>query len=250
MKITSTQNQLVKLYASLKLKKNRELHGIFLLEGEDLLKEAYAAKAIKTILYVDEKPLKDDSIEFIEVSEEIIKKISTQVTPGKFVAICKLLDNNAEKGKKVIVLDGVQDPGNGGTILRSAIAFGFDEMLLSNDSFDIYNDKFLRASKGSIFNINIKRLNLKEELLERKSFGYQIITTSVINSSSYDKFNYNDKLCLVVGNEGQGISKEIFDLSDASVHISMSDKMESLNVGVAASIIMSKIYSDILPPLR
>ena len=78
MKITSTQNQLVKLYASLKLKKNRELHGFFLLEGEDLLKEAYAAKAIKTILYVGEKPLKDDSIEFIEVSEEIIKKIEVE----------------------------------------------------------------------------------------------------------------------------------------------------------------------------
>ena len=242
MKITSLQNQLVKFYAGLKLKKNREINRLFLLEGEDLLKEAHAAKMIKSLLYVGKKPFEDNSIDFIEVTEEIIKKLSSQVTPGKFIAVCNFLEKSEEKGKKVIVLDGVQDPGNGGTILRSAIAFGFDEMILSNDSFDIYNDKFLRASKGSIFNINIKRINLKEELIKRKTEGYKVITTSVVNSTSYDEYNYEDKLCLVVGNEGQGISKEIFDLSDASIHIPMSDKMESLNVGVAASIIMAKIY--------
>lgn len=243
MKITSMQNQLVKLYASLKQKKNRELHRLFILEGMDLLLEANKANAIKTILYVDELPLVNDSIEFIEVTPEIIKKISMQVTPGKFIAICKFLEEDLERGNYVVALDGVQDPGNGGTILRSAIAFGFDELLLSNDSFDIYNDKFLRASKGSIFNVKIKRLNLKNELEKRKNEGYQIITTSVVDSTSFDDFEYQNKLCLVLGNEGQGISEEIFKLSSGSVHIPMSSKMESLNVGVAASIIMAKIYS-------
>ena len=242
MKITSLQNQTIKFYASLKQKKNRDSNKLFLLEGIDLLVEAVKAKVVKTILYIDEFPIDDASIEYIEVTPEIIKKLSTQVTPGKFIAVCEFVKNNDNLCDKVIVLDGVQDPGNGGTILRSAIAFGFEEMLLSNDSFDIYNDKFLRASKGSIFNINIKKVNLVEELSSRKEKGYQVITTSVVDSESYDEFEYNDKVCLVVGNEGQGISKEVFDLSSASVHIPMSEKMESLNVGVAASIIMSKIY--------
>jgi len=244
MKITSVQNQKIKFYASLKQKKYRDDAKLFLLEGMDLLVEANKANLIKTILYVDEKPLNNEEIEYIEVTPEIIKKLSSQVTPGKFVAVCNFIKSMNHESKKIIVLDGVQDPGNGGTILRSAIAFGFDEMVLSNDSFDIYNDKFLRASKGSVFNIDIKKVNIKNELLLKKEAGYQILTTSVIDSTSYESFEYGDKLCLVVGNEGQGISKEIFDLATHSIHIPMSDKMESLNVGVAASIIMSKIFHN------
>lgn len=244
MKITSLQNSLVKSLANLKQKKYRDEKRLFLLEGIDLLNEAKKTNCIKQILYVDKPPFTNESIEFIEVTKEIIKKLSSQVTPGDFIAVCSFLDNASKLGNKVICLDGVQDPGNAGTILRSALAFGFDEMLLSNTSLDIYNDKFLRASKGSIFHMNIKRLDLKKELENRMNLNYQVITTAVSNcSKSYDEFKYEDKLCLVVGSEGQGISKEIFDLSRNSVHIPMSEMMESLNVGVAASIIMSKIFN-------
>ena len=242
MKITSLQNNLIKLYASLKLKKNRDLHRLFLLEGIDLLLEAKTNNLVKTILYVDEIPLEIEDVEYIEVTPEIIKKISTQVTPGKFIAICNFMQENYQKSYIVIALDGVQDPGNGGTILRSAIAFGFEEILLSKDSFDIYNDKFLRASKGAVFNINIKKVDLVDELKSRLDDGYQVLSTSVVDSTSYDNFKYQNKVCLVLGNEGQGISKEVFDISTHKIHIPMSEKMESLNVGVAGSIIMSKIF--------
>lgn len=244
MIITSLQNKLIKYYASLKLKKNRDNEKLFLIENEDVLKEALDANLVKTILYIKDKPFDNENVEYIEVTEEIIKKLSSQTTPGKFIAVCYFLKENKSVGKKVIVLDGVQDPGNVGTILRSALAFGFDEMLLSNDSIDIYNDKFIRASKGSIFHMNIKRLDIQNELLNRKACGYQIISTSLDDKSvNYDHASYQDKLCLIVGNEGQGISKEIFALSTLKVYIPMSEMMESLNVGVAASIVMSKIYN-------
>lgn len=244
MKITSLQNNLIKYYASLKMKKYRDQEKLFLLENMDLLNEALKFNIVKTILYVYSKPCDNDSLEYIEVNDEIIKKLSSQTTPGKFIAVCHYLEEKKNIGNKVIVLDGVQDPGNVGTILRSALAFGFDEMLLSLDSIDIYNDKFLRASKGSVFWMNIKRLDIKKELEKRKELEYQIITTSLDKTSlNYDKAKYEEKLCLVVGNEGQGIKKEIFDLSSLRVYIPMSEKMESLNVGVAASIIMSKVFN-------
>lgn len=245
MKITSLQNERIKYFNKLKENKIRQKEQLYLIEDVDLLYDALNQQCVTVILYDDEsiiKGLKLDDVELIEVNKEIIKKLSSLTTPGHFVAVCKM-NKNKKECDHVIALDGVQDPGNGGTILRSALAFNFNEMLLSNDCFDMYNDKFIRATKGAFFHLPISKVNLVDEIKKRKENGYKIIVCD-IDEKGYplNKITNNEKVLIVVGSEGQGISNEVKELADEVVFITMSPAMESLNVAVAASLIMQRIF--------
>ena len=234
--ITSLQNERVK--EAYKIKKGHQK--FFILEDEDLLLEALKKDLVKEIFYTSPKYLLPN-IDCCEVTPSIISKLSNLSTPGDFIAICKHFDNPL-KGNLVIALDGIQDPGNAGTILRSALAFSFEEMLLSSNSIDIYNDKFIRSTKGAYFHLPIHRLNLKEELERRKKEGYKVIVLDLDEkASTIDKIKRTDKMIVVVGSEGQGISKEIKALGDIIAYIPISKDMESLNAGVAATIAMYEL---------
>lgn len=236
--ITSLQNERVK--AAYKLKKNH--HEYFLIEDVDLLNEALKLGLVKEMFVCDPKYLLKE-VPCLEVSPSIIKKLSFLSTPSGFVAICRH-PSYKEAGNLVIALDGIQDPGNAGTILRSALAFGFEEMLLSTDSIATYNDKFIRSTKGAFFHLPLKRVDLKEELLKRKKDGYQIVNLDLTkNTIPLNALERKAKMVLVVGSEGQGISKEIKALADITVKIPMEETMESLNAAIAASIAMAHIYS-------
>lgn len=243
MKITSTSNELVKNWSSLKLKKYRDETRTFLVEGEHLVMSALKKGIVLTQIYVNDLPSYFNSeIPTYEVTYQILEKITNTKTPQKVAAICSYLDKPSLKNKnKIIALDRVQDPGNGGTIVRTALAFDYDAILISEDSFDIYNDKFIRSTMGSFFDIDIIRNNLYDKLLFLKDDKYDIIVT-ILNSKSldYKHFIPNNKFVLVLGNEGQGISKEIIDLSTHQVYIPISSKIDSLNVSIAGAICMAK----------
>ena len=145
--------------------------------------------------------------------------------------------NDEIKGNRILILDNIQDPGNLGTIIRSSVAFNVDTIILSNDSVDLYNTKVLRATEGMIFNINIIRRDLNEILPTLKN-KYTIYTTNVVNGTKLDSIKVNKPFALIMGSEGNGVKESIAAYADDSVYIDMNEKCESLNVGVATSIIL------------
>jgi TrmH family RNA methyltransferase len=139
------------------------------------------------------------------------------------------------------VLDGVQDPGNLGTILRSAVAFNLTNIILSEDTVDLYNIKTLRSAQGMNFHLNIKRTNLEEYIPFLKENGYKIWGTDVTNGIDIKNASKDEKYAIIMGNEGKGMSANIKELCDKFVYVNMNENCESLNVGVCASIIMYEL---------
>jgi TrmH family RNA methyltransferase len=142
-------------------------------------------------------------------------------------------------GDRIVYLDGVQDPGNVGTIIRTALAFNYDAVILSEDSASIYNDKVISSTKGALFMMNIVSCSL-EELKEK---GYQLIVTSLGKSVDYKSISVSNKACIVLGSEGQGVKQSTLDMSDVIVRIDISN-IDSLNVGVAAGILLNEYRKE------
>ncbi len=233
MYLTSLNNEKVKYWEKLQQKKYRDQENLFLVEDEHLVSEALKTNLVKEIITVD------DSINYnvptYVVTKDIMKKLSNQVTSTNVIAVCYKLKAKEINGN-IIILDDIQDPGNLGTILRSAVAFKFPSVILSNNSVDVYNPKVIRASEGMIFHLNIIRCDLIEFLtnLDKK---YTKITTSVTMGEDIKKIKC-DNYAIVIGNEGNGVSKEVSSLCDKKAYIKMNSSCESLNAGVSASILM------------
>jgi len=230
--ITSVKNQTVKDIISLKTSKGRKNLNMFVVEGPHLVKEAreagYLIKAYTT----------NDALEGEEVSEEVMKKICGTSTPVTQIGLCRLLDKT-DISDRVLILDGVQDPGNLGTLLRSAKAFDFNTIFLAQGTCDIYNDKVIRSSQGSLFKLNFITGD-KIEFINKLSKTHKVYNTNVRNGKDIRKCNISGKVAVILGNEGNGVTDEINDLNLDSLFINMSN-MESLNVGVAGSILMYEI---------
>ena len=144
-------------------------------------------------------------------------------------------------GEKALILDRIQDPGNLGTIIRSAVAFNIDTIICSFDTVDVYNPKVVRASQGMMFHIPILFKNTEKTIQELKKQDYKIIGTKVTNGHDVRTSSIYSHFALVIGNEGQGISKNIDDLCDEYLYIKMNENCESLNASVAASILLYEI---------
>ena len=235
----------LKIILSLKHKKGREQHNLFLIEGLRLIESALSKPSMIKIVYFNEKFKEKNSLLLKRIiSEKIInekvptkdlKKISSTVTPSGIIALChipkrKVLNFNHSKW---IYLDKVSDPGNLGTLLRSAAWFNFKNIALSKDCVDPYNPKVVRASMGGVFNLSI------HTEIELKGFSkdYLIIgaSKSGLNINSFTKPN---KFVLIIGSESNGISKENLNEINQMITIKKSGKGESLNAGTAGSIIM------------
>lgn len=234
----SVNNEKIKELKKLKDKKYRDRENKFLVEGYHLVEEANKAGILKEVITTTDYNFKNTSI----ASKEVIKALSTTETPQEIIGVCKKMESK-EFGNFILALDNIQDPGNLGTIIRSAVAFNVDTILLSYDSVDLYNSKVLRATQGMCFNINIIRCNLIDTLNNIKN-EYQIITTNVEHGKDIKSLEKNKKLCIIMGNEGNGVKKELQDLSTDTIYIKMNKKCESLNVGVATSIILYELGSD------
>lgn len=239
MLITSLDNDRIKGYIKLKDRKYRKKTNTFIVEGRHLVLEAYkAGKIIELILEKDEVlPL---DLPIVYVTNEIINRISEMETPSTVMALCKMDEEEEIKGEKILMLDGIQDPGNLGTIIRSSLAFNVDTIVLSPECVDLYNPKVIRSTQGMLFGINIIRKDLEpiiEELKEKEIpvYGTKVeYGEDIVNLKDKDRKKY----ALIMGNEGQGVRREILDMCDKYLYIDMNDQVESLNVAVATSILL------------
>lgn len=241
MTITSLNNPTIKEISKLKNKKYRDLTNTYLAEGEHLVEEAYKNNILTKIILLEDTICNYD-IEKIYVTKEVMKKLTELDTPNKIIGIVKK-NTPLPIGNKILILDNIQDPGNLGTIIRSSVAFDIDTIVLSPNTVDIYNPKVIRSTQGMIFYTNIITLELKEFINEIKTKNYTIFGTNVRNGKNIKEITLPEKFALVLGNEGQGVSKEIESLCDDNIYIKMSSKCESLNVSVATSILLYEVYN-------
>lgn len=241
MIITSLNNPTIKEISKLKNKKYRDLTNTYLAEGEHLVEEAYKNNILIKIILLEDTICNYD-IEKIYVTKEVMKKLTELDTPNKIIGIVKK-NTPLPIGNKILILDNIQDPGNLGTIIRSSVAFDIDTIVLSPNTVDIYNPKVIRSTQVMIFYTNIITLELKEFINEIKTKNYTIFGTNVRNGKNIKEITLPEKFALVLGNEGQGVSKEIESLCDDNIYIKMSSKCESLNVSVATSILLYEVYN-------
>lgn len=239
MKIESINNKKVKEWSKLKEKKYRDIENSFLIEGDHLINEAMKKRMVKEIIALDSS-WEIPGIPFYEVNETIMKRLSSQISISPVIAICKKQHESKIEGK-VCILDRIQDPGNLGTIIRSAVAFNFKTIIVSLDTVDIYNEKVIRASEGMIFKQNIIKRNLEETLLELKRDNYTIYGTDVNKGINLKEISFPNKTAIIIGNEGQGMNSALKKHCDKMIHIPMNDDCESLNAGVSASIIFYEV---------
>ena len=242
MLITSLDNDKIKGYIKLKDRKYRKKTNTFIVEGLHLVLEAYkAGKIIELILEKDEVLPFD--LPTIYVTNEIINKISELENPSPVMALCKMDDNESIVGNKILMLDGIQDPGNLGTIIRSSLAFNVDTIVLSPECVDLYNPKVIRSTQGMIFGLNIVRKDLVSVINELKQLEIPVYGTNVEYGEDVSCFKDKDKskYGLVMGNEGQGVSRDILEMCDEYLFIDMNEKVESLNVAVATSILLYEL---------
>ena len=239
MLITSLNNEHIKEILKLKEKKYRDLSNTFLIEGRHLVLEAYREKKIvELILEQDELfPLDTNTL---YVSSSVMKKLSDLSTPSNVMAVVEKLDEKPI-GEKILILDNIQDPGNLGTIIRSAVAFNFDTIVLSPKTVDLYNPKVVRSTQGMMFHTNIIIREPVKFINELKKEGYKIVGTKVTNGVDVRESKTYSHFALIIGNEGKGMSEELSELCDEYLYIKMNDQCESLNAAVAASILMYEI---------
>lgn len=235
--INSINNDKIKKYSKLLQKKYRDETNLYIVSTDHLVREAIKRNIVVDIFLLDGRENKYGNVTY--VTEQVMRKLTNLKTLPSVVAIVKKEKSNEIKGN-VIMLDGLQDPGNVGTIIRSAVAFNINTIIVGDNTVDIYNEKVLRASEGMIYNINIIKRNLVDSIMDLKLDGYTVIGTKVDNGKNIKDISAN-KYAFIVGNEGNGINSEILDLCDEYVYINMSESCESLNVGIASSIIMYEI---------
>lgn len=236
MEITSLDNKYVKRVTSLHKKKYRDEYKEFFIEGIKTIEEAIKHnQEIKNIFYCPD--MINYNLEFPAtiVTKEVIAKMADTSTPQGIIAICGLHDYELKNKQKLIYLDRVQDPGNVGTIIRTADAFGFDGILLSNGCADVYSPKVVRATMGSLFHIPIIQ---EVDIKELKSLNNKIYSSSLDTTNFLEEISIEKPFVLVIGNEGKGISDEIKSITDEFVKINMIGNAESLNASIAAGILM------------
>jgi len=254
--ISSAKNSFITEICKLKQKKYRNQTGLFYVEGIKLLQEALNSKYSENIKYiihvgdgVSDVPLKSDDAEIVKVTEEIYKKISDEEAfQGVMCVIEKPADEVKLTYKKpVIILSSVRDPGNVGTIIRTANAIGDADIILSDDCADIYSSKTQRAAMGAIFRQNIRiSENIIKDIANLKKNGYNIFAACLNKESrSINEVCFNNKTAVIFGNEGNGLNDDIADLCDEKIIIPINQNNDSLNVSVAAGIIMWEITKKV-----
>ncbi|GIN38713.1 TrmH family RNA methyltransferase [Heyndrickxia oleronia] len=243
--IESIKNQQVKQWKKLLTKKEREKTQTYLVEGFHLVEEALKDKnnIIEIILSEDvEIPVTWDiqQLSLTKITSEISKAISdTETTQGVF-AICKMKQPSFQtlKGKSYLLIDAVQDPGNLGTIIRTADAAGMDAVILGEGTVDLFNPKVLRSAQGSHFHIPVLFGRLDDWIQKFNQNQIPVYGTSLENGVSYKQVEPNSEFALLVGNEGNGVSMDLLSLTQNNLYIPIIGQAESLNVAVAAGILM------------
>ena len=234
--ITSKDNPRVKFAYSLKDNKNRKINGMFLAETYKSLEMALTHHQVLEVFTTSWIDIPEDIPQYL-VSEEIIKKLSSNVNPEGVVFIAKMREYKGEKYNKILYLDRVSDPGNVGTLIRTALAFSYDAVFVSEDSCSIYNEKVINSTKGAIFAIPAFEKDITQII-----DGHEVIVSTLdSDSEDLDNISHSDKFILVVGNESHGVRKEVIALANRKVKIQIKN-IDSLNVAVAGGILMNEIH--------
>lgn len=233
--ITSKENPKIKYVTSLRDNKTRELEHKFIGESKKSLELAISQGLVKEVFTYEALDLDESIIQYL-VNENVMKKISTSKNPEGVVFIANYPQFKKDNFNKILYLDEINDPGNLGTMIRTALAFNFDAVVTSPNSVSLYNEKTLAACKGSNYLIPVFSKPLNEIKKEHKI----IVTTLSDDSIDVNDLVKPDKFILVMGNEAHGVKKETIDLADIKVKISISN-IDSLNVAVAAGILMHKL---------
>lgn len=250
--ITSKDNEMIKNIRKLKEKKYRDLNNQYIIEGIKLIEEAIEEEADINTIVVCEDCVKDGSIEqnliyeiakynCVYVSEKVFNLITEVSNPQGILAVVnrETKEEDIDYTQDVIVvLDGIQDPGNLGTILRTVDSVGLNQIIVSSKTADAFNPKVVRSTMGAIFRVKIiESENLVKTLKELKKRKYKVVATSLQTESSIYDIDYSKKV-LVIGNEANGVTDDILEIADIKAKIPMLGKTESLNASVATSVIL------------
>lgn len=250
--ITSKDNEIIKNIRKLKEKKYRDANNEYLIEGIKLIKEAVEEKAKIKLIVVCEESIEDGDIDqkllyeiakydCIYVNKKVFSILTDVQNPQGILAVIEKKNNEENINYKediIVVLDGIQDPGNLGTILRTIDSVGLSQVIVSKETADSYNPKVVRSTMGAIFRVNvIESEDLLQTLKNLKKHKYKIMATSLENNNSIYDVEYNKKV-IVIGNEANGVSKNVLEYADEKIKIPMLGKTESLNASVATSIIL------------
>ncbi|AZA98465.1 RNA methyltransferase [Chryseobacterium joostei] len=234
----------IKVLQSLDKKKFRQKYNLFLVEGNKIICELFNSNfKVKEILSTDPQKLDRTDIPVTHISENELKKISFLKTPKDSVAVCYLAEEETWEDKNIqLVLDGIQDPGNLGTIIRLADWFGIEQIICSEDTVDFYNPKVIQATMGSFTRVNMVYTDLVEYLSKTENVN---IGTDMDGENLYT-FDKPEKINLILGNEGNGMRPETEKLLQKCITIPRFGKAqstESLNVSMAAGIILGQLFS-------
>ena len=250
--ITSKDNEIIKNIRKLKEKKYRDANNEYLIEGIKLIKEAVEEKAKIKLIVVCEESIEDGDIDqkllyeiakydCIYVNKKVFSILTDVQNPQGILAVIEKKNNEENINYKediIVVLDGIQDPGNLGTILRTIDSVGLSQVIVSKETADSYNPKVVRSTMGAIFRVNvIESEDLLQTLKNLKKHKYKIMATSLETNNSIYDVEYN-KIVIVIGNEANGVSKNVLEYADEKIKIPMLGKTESLNASVATSIIL------------
>ena len=241
--ITSSQNNLVKQWRKLiDKKKEREQTGQFIVEGFHLVEEAMKeGLAIQVMMTEDViTPFSLNDVETILITEEIAKLLAETETSQMIFAHCKKKQSSLDevKGKRFLLIDAVQDPGNVGTMIRTADAAGVDGIILGKGSADAYNSKTLRAAQGSHFHVPIIQMDLQEAVEQLQARRIPVLATGWTEQAINYREVETESFAIIVGNEGSGVATHLLEMSDEVIYIPMPGRAESLNVGIATGILL------------
>lgn len=250
--ITSKDNEVIKHLKKLSDKKYRDQNNEYIIEGVKLLEEAVTENAkIKTVVICDEctknnaisKNLMYEIAKYncVYVAENVFKTITQVMNPQGIIAVIEK-DTSEEEidytQSVIIALDNIQDPGNLGTILRTVDSCGLKQILVSKGTADVYNPKVVRSTMGAIFRVKVIECeDLKQTFKNAKKHHFKIVVSSLQTDKNIYDIDYNKKI-IVIGNEANGVGKEIQDMADEKVVIPMLGKTESLNASVATAVIL------------
>ncbi|WP_339060004.1 RNA methyltransferase [Tepidibacillus marianensis] len=248
--IQSLKNPKVKSWVSLKMKQGRMEQGVYLIEGFKLVEEAIRSKVdIQSIIYGMEHEIpfswqpwiQQSDISLYQVSQSIIEKLTDTKTPQGFYAIIEQKKNSLEdliNKRFLLLVDEVQDPGNLGTIIRSADAAGIEAIVLGKGTVDVYNGKVIRSAMGSMFHVPFVEADLTQVILKLQDKGFIVVGTSPHTEKNYFELDYKQRMAIIVGNESKGLSEIRIEQVDQMVKIPFMGMAESLNVAIATAIIL------------
>lgn len=256
--ISSKDNERVKYTKSLLKSKNRQKESRYIIEGYRILTLAMECDAEVDYVFINETfedkedhknlldILKDKSIKVFKTTNKIFKElVDTENTQGILGVIKfkerKIEHNIKNEDKFVLILDRIQDPGNMGTIIRTADAAGVDAIIALKGCVDIYNPKVIRSTMGSIFDMNIIHCTQEECLKELKSKDFKIVSSYLNTDNYYHKTEYGNNVALVIGNEANGVNDDLINESDILVKIPIYGNAESLNAAISSAILMYEI---------